>query len=290
MSMTWSLDPELIRVGDFALRYYSLLFAGTFVIGHILVQKMFKEEGNDPMEVDRLLVYAIVGTLAGARLAHCLFYEPEYYLRHPLEILKIWTGGLASHGGFAGMAIGLVLAWRKYVKRLSLLQVLDRCFVPSLLSASLIRFGNLFNSEIVGRATDGPFATVFTRIDMIPRHPAQMYESIGYLALFFGAWWLWKNTKLRERHGFFLGLASASSTVVRFLVEFVKEDQAAFEAGMALNMGQLLSIPFFVGGVALMLGLHEKLLPAKTPYAAGEAPDASDTKKSRRKQRKKAAA
>jgi len=188
------------------------------------------------------------------------------------------------------MAIGLVLAWRKYVKKLSLLQVLDRCFVPSLLSASLIRLGNLFNSEIVGRATDGPFATVFTRVDMIPRHPAQMYESIGYLALFFGAWWLWKNTKLRERQGFFLGFASASSTVVRFLVEFVKEDQAAFEAGMALNMGQLLSIPFFLGGVALMLGLHDRFMPRPSPVAADEAAETVVTKKSRRKQRKKAAA
>ena len=247
----WNVRPEIIQFGPFVVRWYGLLFAILFAIGFVIVRWMFRLENKDERQLDSLLVYVVIGTIVGARLGHCLLYEPGYYLRHPLEILKVWEGGLASHGG----ALGVVVAVYWFCRRrpeLPFLWLLDRIVVPTALGGSLIRLGNLFNSEILGEPTHVPWAFVFERVDMVPRHPAQLYESVSYLLVFVVLMAMYRRLKAQTPRGLLLGVFLILVFTFRFLIEFVKERQASYEANLPLSVGQLLSLPFIAAGVLLV--------------------------------------
>ena len=179
----WDLDPEIFRLGAFGPRYYGVMFAMGFLVGLNIMQWQYKREGKDENNLSSLLVHVMVGTILGARLGHCLFYQPEYYLSNPLKILAIWEGGLASHGGTIGVILASYLYSRKH-KDENLLWIADRMAVPLAFAAGCIRVGNFFNSEIIGRQTDAPWAIVFSRVDNLPRHPAMLYEAAAYWSLF----------------------------------------------------------------------------------------------------------
>lgn len=244
----WNVDPNIVSIGPLTVRWYGLLFALSFVIGYQIFVWIYKREKRSKKELSDLIWYMIIGTVVGARLGHCLFYNPSFYFQNPLEIIAVWHGGLASHGA----AIGILLALYLYVKRrknISYLWLLDRIVITVALAAFFIRMGNLFNSEIIGTPTDVAWAFIFTRVDDVPRHPAQLYEAIFYLFTFIVIFFLYKNNYKKLANGFLFGLFLLMIFGFRFIVEFVKEDQTYFEEGMALNMGQLLSIPLIIAGI-----------------------------------------
>ncbi len=247
----WNVRPELVQLGPVEIRWYGLLFALLFWIGYSIVAWQFRVEGKNEDSLGSLLSHLVVGTIVGARLGHCLLYEPAYYLSHPVEIFKIWEGGLASHGGAAGVLIALYLYARKHPDQ-SCLWLLDRIAIPTALGASLIRIGNLFNSEILGRPTDVPWAFVFQRVDSVPRHPAQLYESIAYALIFCGLQWAYRRWRSETPRGLLLGIFLVSVFTARFLIEFYKEEQAAYEQPTFWHVGQWLSVPFIVAGAVLM--------------------------------------
>lgn len=256
--MIWNVDPVIARIGPFALRWYSLFFALGFLVGYFIVKAMFQREQRDVTLLDSLLVYLILATVIGARLGQVLFYQPGEYLTHPLEIIKIWEGGLASHGGFAGVLIAL-LAFCRTHRNVSFLWLADRLAIPIMLAAGFIRIGNFFNSEIVGRSTSVPWAVVFTAVDAVPRHPTQIYESVGYMAVSFTLYVWYRLTARRPREGRLLGMAMILGFGWRFVIEFLKEHQEPFEARLPLDMGQLLSIPFIVIGLHLVFRHRSRL-------------------------------
>lgn len=251
--ITWDVNPEIFRIGNFAVRWYGLLFASGFFFGYLLFQKMFRNEGIKDDVLDKLTVYTAIGTIVGARLGHCLFYEPSYYLSNPLEILKIWHGGLASHGAAIGIMLTLWLFVRKEKK--PYMWVLDRIVIVTALAGAMIRLGNLMNSEIYGIETTLPWGFVFLRNNEVaPKHPTQIYEALAYLLIFV----LLHRIYWRKKAGEFIQGSIFSLFLIlvftfRFFIEYVKEDQVAFEAGMKLNMGQWLSIPFVLIGVVLLI-------------------------------------
>jgi phosphatidylglycerol:prolipoprotein diacylglycerol transferase len=248
----WSVSPEIFHLGPFSIRWYGLLFAMGFVVGYILMTWIFKREGRDQADLDQLSVYMIFGTVIGARLGHCLFYNPVYYLSNPIEILKVWEGGLASHGAAIGILISLYL-FSKKKKNYTMLWTLDRIVIVVALAGSFIRLGNLFNSEIIGKPANVAWAFIFTSVDNVPRHPTQLYESIAYLTIFLILLFTYAKGFEKNRRGLLFGLFLVLVFTFRFFVEFLKEDQSAFEAGMALNMGQLLSIPFVIAGIVFIV-------------------------------------
>ena len=257
-TVLWNPSDSLIDLGFFALRYYSMFFLLAFVASYIVVKKQFVKYGINVELMDSLTVYVVLGTLIGARLGHCLFYDFAYYSQHPLEIIlpvtftpefKI-TGfqGLASHGGGIGIMVSLILFCRKF--KLKLWFMLDQIALVVPLAGAFIRLGNLMNSEIIGKPTDVSWAFVFLRIDNIPRHPAQLYESIAYILIFSLIYLM--ITKYPKASGFYFGMVIFLIFCFRLSVEFIKEDQSAFEAGLLLNMGQILSIPFILTGLVIM--------------------------------------
>lgn len=248
----WDVSPVLVQFGPLAIRWYGLLFSLLFVLGYLIGRWEFRLEHKDLASLDSLLVYVVVGTIVGARLGHCLFYEPDYYLRHPVEILKIWLGGLASHGGALGVLVALYFYTRRRADQ-PYLWLLDRVVVPTALGGCFIRLGNLFNSEILGTPSHLPWAFVFAREDAIPRHPAQLYESLAYLLVFVGLWWIYRRWRERTPQGMLLGLFLVSVFTFRFLIEFVKQRQADYEQSLPLSVGQLLSIPFILAGLVLVV-------------------------------------
>lgn len=247
----WSVNPEIFSIGRFAIRWYGLLFALTFVIGYYIIGAIFKNEGMPEKATDQAATYMLISTIIGARLGHCLFYEPGYYLNNPISILKVWEGGLASHGAAIGILIGLYLFSRKNKK--TYLWTLDRVIITVALAGFLIRTGNLFNSEIYGHATNVPWAFIFTRDDNIARHPTQLYEALVNLLIFFYLLrYYWKRGgKVAEGYLFSMFLILIFTS--RFIIEFYKEPQMNFENNLILNMGQSLSIPFIVGGVLILI-------------------------------------
>jgi len=259
--ITWNPNPNIFDLGFYALHWYSILFLGGFVLSYLIIKQRFKTACINPYLLERLTLYIVAGTLIGARLGHCLFYDWGYYHSHIIEIIlpfqfsphfKI-TGyqGLASHGGGIGIFIALWLYHRKYRKDINLLWVMDQLALVVPLAGCCIRLGNLMNSEIIGRPTQASWAFIFVRDDGVPRHPAQLYEAMTYLSIF-----IILNLVFRYRpskNGFLLGLFLTLVFTARFLLEGLKEDQVAFEAHMSLNMGQLLSIPFIVAGIILMI-------------------------------------
>lgn len=257
-TIIWNPGDSLIDLGFFALKYYSLFFLLAFVFSYIVVKKQFIKYGIDVELMDSLTIYAVLGTLIGARLGHVLFYDFAYFSQHPLEaVLPVTftphfriTGflGLASHGGGIGIMLSLILFSRKFKVKLWFL--LDQVALVVPLAGTFIRLGNLMNSEIIGKPTEVSWAFVFLRNDHIPRHPAQLYEAIAYLLIFGFVYLMMK--KYPRASGFYFGMVIFLIFCFRIAIEFIKEDQSAFEAGMLLNMGQLLSIPFILTGMVIM--------------------------------------
>jgi prolipoprotein diacylglyceryl transferase len=247
----WDVNPEIFRIGSFAVRWYGLLFASGFYFGYLILAALFKREKVGVAVLDKLAFYMIISTVIGARLGHCLFYEPAYYLSNPFEILKIWEGGLASHGAAIGILIALWIFSRKTGK--SFLWTIDRIVIVTALAGAFIRAGNLMNSEIIGIPSQHVWAFIFTRVDMIPRHPAQIYEALAYLTSFFILLAYYNYKKTRPAEGVLFGLFLIIIFTARFLIEYVKEVQVAFETTLPLKLGQLLSIPFILLGIFMLI-------------------------------------
>lgn len=255
--MNWNVDPEIFRIGSFAVRYYSLMFViGFFTMGHY-IGTLFEKEAKDPQDVSSLTTFVIVGMVVGARLGHCLFYEPGYYFQNPLQILYVWQGGLASHGGYLGVIIAVYLFLKKHPNH-SFFKLLDCLSGPSLFVGGLIRIGNLMNSEIYGRPTDLPWAFVFERVDQIPRHPAQLYESIGYFIISFILIYLYRAKSNVWKDGKILSIAMILSFSFRFFIEFTKDEQSTVFHQPVINMGQWLSLAFVALGIVLYFLLPQK--------------------------------
>lgn len=245
----WNVNPEIFHIGAFAVRWYGLLFASSFLLGYVIMNRIFKNENLGEPVLDRLTIYMAIGVIVGARLGHCLFYEPGYYFRHPLEILMIWHGGLASHGAAIGILTAIWLFTRKEKK--DYLWALDRIAIVVALSGFLIRMGNLMNSEIYGIETTVPWGFVFLRNhEVAPKHPTQIYEGLAYLVIFILLLRMYWVKKGEHYQGILISLMVLLIFGARFFIEFLKEDQVAFEATMKLNMGQWLSIPFIILGIA----------------------------------------
>ena len=261
-SVTWSADPVIFDIGFFSLRWYALMFIIGFYIGSKLMEVYYKHDGVNPEKVYTLFLYCFIGTIIGARLGHCLFYDPGYYLANPIEMLKTWKGGLASHGGTLGVFLAVLVYARRDHR--SALWVLDRLGIAVAPVAALIRVGNLFNHEIYGHVTSMPWG--FRFIENVgawshgaelkytePCHPTQIYEALCYLAVFAINAYLYYKTDARNRRGLLLGVFFTGVFGSRFLIEYVKNEQVPFEKGMILDMGQILSIPFIVGGIWLIV-------------------------------------
>jgi len=247
----WNPSPEIFTLGNFAIRWYGLLFASSFVFGYIILQRVFKKEGIPVKLLDELTTYMIIGTIIGARLGHVFFYEPAWYLAHPIKILEVWEGGLASHG--AGIGIILTLLIFSYIKKRPFLWVIDRVVIVVALSGFFIRMGNLMNSEIYGNVTNLPWGFYFDRSIVPdeatqPRHPTQIYEGLSYLSIFIFLLYYYYKKDGRPAPGFIFGMFLILVFGIRFFIEFLKVPQVGFEREMALNMGQLLSIPFVIAG------------------------------------------
>jgi phosphatidylglycerol---prolipoprotein diacylglyceryl transferase len=253
----WNINPILAQFGPFAIRWYGLCFAAAFLVGYWIMEWMYRKEGKSTEVLDSLLIYMLVGAVVGARLGHVLFYDPSYYFSHPLEILKIWEGGLASHGG----AIGILIAFYLYTRRAGApryLWLLDRAVIPTALGGFFIRMGNFFNSEIVGIPTTGWWAVVFDRVDAAPRHPVQLYEALAYLLIFLALLTVYARRREALGEGALLGLFFVLVFSARFVLEFVKTPQAEYEMGFPLTVGQLLSIPFVIAGAVLIVRAGKK--------------------------------
>lgn len=255
--ITWSADPILFDHG-ITIRWYGLMFAIGFLLGYNIVANMFKREGAPERWLGILLIYVGVATIVGARLGHVFFYAWDYYSQHPWKILATWEGGLASHGGAIGIIIA-VLIYSKLVTKRSSLWVFDRLTVAVALVGCLIRLGNLMNSEIFGHPTDMPWGFKFVNSPEWQQlyapfacHPTQIYEALCYLAVFIFMMWLYWKKNAGERPGLLFGVFLTNVFGFRFLIEFIKNDQEAFEAAMTFNMGQCLSIPFVILGVYLI--------------------------------------
>ncbi|HAQ20825.1 MAG TPA: prolipoprotein diacylglyceryl transferase [Prolixibacteraceae bacterium] len=249
----WNVSPEIFSLGPIHVRWYGLMFAVGFLFGYNHVEKMFKHENDDPKWLESLFIYLIVATVVGARLGHVLFYGWDYYSQHPIEILYVWQGGLASHGGVIGIIIAMII-WSRKVSKRHLLWVLDRVVVPSVFVGALIRFGNLMNSEIYGNPTSLPWGFIFERNhETIAKHPTQIYESLSYLFTFGVLLYMYWKTKAKDYQGILTGVFLIFVFSARFLIEFIKEVQEPFEKGMSLNMGQWLSTPFVLAGIILIV-------------------------------------
>ncbi|MGE0078421.1 MAG: prolipoprotein diacylglyceryl transferase [Bacteroidales bacterium] len=244
----WNIDPEIFRLGPFAVRYYGLMWAIAFYLGYIVFNKFVKREGLSAEFLDSLTMYMVIGTVIGARLGHCFFYEPAYYLSHPFEIIKIWKGGLASHGAAIGILISLYLFARKH--KVPMIYVVDRVVITVALGGAFIRLGNLMNSEIYGVETTLPWGFIFQQNNEIfPKHPTQLYEALSYFLIFFILYFYYRKHEGKTKTGFIFGVFLILLFAARFLIEYVKEPQVEFEKTMALNMGQWLSVPFILAGV-----------------------------------------
>ncbi|MEW8506537.1 MAG: prolipoprotein diacylglyceryl transferase [Candidatus Thiodiazotropha sp.] len=248
--ITWNADPTLISFAGIDIRWYGALFAIAYLLGYQLIHWIYQREGRNTQSLERLSLYLVIGTVIGARLGHCLFYDPGYYLSHPLKILAVWEGGLASHGGGAGILLALYLYKRQLGE--SYLWLLDRLAIPTALAGVFIRLGNLFNSEIYGEVTSLPWAIVFERVDKLPRHPAQLYEAVAYAIIFLLLLILYRRDERPKTPGFLFAVFLLTLFSARFGIEFVKQKQAAYATELWLNTGQLLSIPFILAGAVLL--------------------------------------
>ncbi len=259
----WNVDPRIFPE-LLPIRWYGLCWAIGVLLGLYFLRRGV-EKDKEPLDVDRLSIYMIIAILIGARLGHILFYEPQFYWEHPEALLPFklspfeFTGfqGLASHGGVIGVFVGLYLFCKKYQHRH--LFILDRLVIPSAILGAFIRLGNFMNSEILGIPSDVPWAVVFSRVDNVSRHPSQLYEAIFYMLIFLTLIRLRKSKYFKRKEGALFGAGLGLVFLLRFLIEFLKEDQVAFESSMALNMGQTLSIPMVLVGFCFIFKKAGKL-------------------------------
>lgn len=271
--ITWNVDPVAFSLGPLQVRWYGICWAVGFLLGYLLMSKLYKHEKMPEWSMDSLLIYMLVSTVIGARLGHCLFYEPEYYLPRPVEILKIWEGGLASHGGAIGILIGLWLYVRRFNKstkkqkgerqRITYLWLLDRIVIPACLVGALIRLGNVFNSEIYGTPTTLPWGFVFVRGneqffgangELLPCHPTGLYEAFFCLVAMVLLLWMYYRRNLGDkRPGLMFGTFLIIIFGSRIAIEFLKNVQVAFENNMLFDMGQWLSLPFVIVGIVMIV-------------------------------------
>lgn len=263
----WNPDLEIFRIGNFAIRWYSTCWLIGLALAYFIVKWLYKDQKVKDAYFDPLFIYCFLGILIGARLGHCLFYQPEYFLSSWTHVVEMFlpihqmadgswkfTGyeGLASHGGTIGLMVALYLYYRK--TGMNLWHVLDDIAIATPITACFIRLGNLMNSEIIGTPTNVPWAFIFERVDMTPRHPGQLYEAIAYFFFFFVMLHFYKRTSKEVGTGFYFGLCLTLIFTFRFFIEYTKDIQVDFESGMIFNMGQLLSIPFIILGIACMSG------------------------------------
>lgn len=270
LAIDWTMSPEIIP-GYKTPNLYGILFVTGLVLGYFVVKRMFKKEGIKDEVLDKLVMYMVIGTIVGARLGHVLFYGPYYdeiidgrlvegYFSHPLDIFKVWQGGLASHGAAIAILIGLYIFSRYTVKK-PFLWILDRISAPVAIGGVFIRLGNLVNHEIVGHPTDIPWAFKFQNywnssikaFDATPRHPAQLYESICYLIAFGILMFLFWRRDAWKKPGFVFGTFLILIFGARLIIEFFKVGQTARDEILFLNTGQFLSIPFIIVGIVLIL-------------------------------------
>ena len=262
-AIIWNPEIGPFSIFGFSIRYYSLCWLIGLLVGYFIVKKVYKNEGISEERFEPLFMYCFIGILLGARLGHCLFYQPEYYLSNPIEMLLpiknttdgwVFSGyeGLASHGGVAGVMIALILYTRK--TKLTMVRTLDTLAVAAPFTAAMIRLGNFMNSEIIGTETDAPWGVIFVQAgETIPHHPAQLYEALAYIIIFLAGLLLYKRYSAKTGSGFFMGYCLFTIFTFRFFVEFIKENQVAFEDGMTLIMGQWLSIPLIITGAYFMI-------------------------------------
>ena len=263
----WNPNLEIFRIGNFAIRWYSTCWLIGLALAYFIVKWLYKDQKVKDTYFDPLFMYCFLGILIGARLGHCLFYQPEYFLSSWTHVVEMFlpihqmadgswkfTGyeGLASHGGTIGLMVALYLYYRK--TGMNLWHVLDDIAIATPITACFIRLGNLMNSEIIGTPTNVPWAFIFERVDMMPRHPGQLYEAIAYFFFFFVMLHFYKRTSKKVGTGFYFGLCLTLIFTFRFFIEYTKDIQVDFESGMIFNMGQLLSIPFIILGIACMRG------------------------------------
>ncbi len=272
LAIHWNIDPAILHIGGFELRWYSLLFVSGFILGWYIMKSFFVREKISTDLLDPMLYMLLICTIVGARLGHCLFYQPDYYLgswKGFLEIFMPWKGGLASHGGTLALLLGIWWYARKYGPKndFDFVWVLDHLVIPVSFAACFIRLGNLFNSEIYGGPTNLPWGFVFERNgETVPCHPTQLYEAGTYLLLGCVLMWLYWKKLDKVYRGTFVGIFLTVCFGARFLIEFIKNDQVEFEANMALNMGQLLSIPFVLLGIGFLVYAYTRKLPARAVH------------------------
>lgn len=268
--ITWDVNPEIFRIGAIAVRWYGLFWAIGIYATLLITTKIFKYEKLPEAWVDKLFIYTVLGAILGARLGHCFFYEwklvaepitffgitfnyENHYLSHPWELLYIWRGGLASHGGAIGILIAMIL-FNKNVSKKGINWIFDRLLIGVCLCGASIRFGNLMNSEIYGSATSLPWGFIFVRTgETQPMHPTQIYEMIYCLVTFAIMWFMYWKKEAYKKNGLLFGIFLIGVFGSRFVLEFIKNNQEAFESGLPLNMGQWLSLPFIVWGIWLLL-------------------------------------
>lgn len=252
-AIVWDVDPTIFSVGSLSIRYYGLCWAVGILLGYWLLGNLAKREGVPEAVVDKMALWSVLGVFVGARLGHCFVYDPAYYFAHPLEVFKVWEGGLASHGGIVGVLIAMYLVARK--EKLSMLWVMDHVTIPIALIATFIRIGNLMNSEIYGVETSLPWGMIFERNgEVLPKHPTQIYEALSYFTVFvvlLVLYFKWDNFK--RKRGLPFSLAMVSMFTARVLIEEIKNVQSPFEEGWALNLGQIQSLPFLAVGVVLLV-------------------------------------
>lgn len=262
--IVWNPDPVAFSLGSLEVRWYGLIYATGFLFAVWLIAKMFKSEGYPEEWADKVFIYLVIAVIVGSRLGHVFFYDWDYYKDHILEIFQVWKGGLASHGGAAAIILATWLM-AKYMCHKSFYWLADRIYVICAPVAALIRVGNLMNSEIYGCETTLPWGFKFLRdypgipVENVPIcHPTQIYESLAYLAMFLFMLWLYWKTDARKREGLLTGVGFLWTFLSRFIIEFIKNDQSEFEAGWVLNMGQILSIPFIIFGIWLIVRAYKR--------------------------------
>jgi prolipoprotein diacylglyceryl transferase len=260
--INWNVNPEIFWIADtFPLKYYGLLFVSGLLLGFYIVKRIYIEENIPTENLEKLATYILIGTVLGARLGHCFFYELSYYMQNPVEILLpirkigesyrfIGFQGLASHGGAIGVLTAIILFCRKY--KTNFLWILDRIAIAVPVTGAFIRLGNFMNSEIYGKPTNGNWGVVFQKDDLVPRHPTQLYEALVYLLIFGILVFIYRYEKIKKVNGLIFGVFLTLLFLARFIIEFFKENQVGFENQMTINMGQLLSIPFILVGLILI--------------------------------------
>lgn len=260
--LNWNVDPDIFTLfNTFPIRYYSLSWAIGCALCYLIVKKVYQKEKIPLENLEQLTMYIIAGAFLGARLGHCFFYEPHYYFQNPLEILLpirkvgesfefIGFQGLASHGGLIGIVTAIILYAKK--TKTNILWIMDRVVLGSAVTATCIRIGNFMNSEVYGKPTNGNWGVIFERDDLIPRHPTQLYEAAAYFLIFAILLFIYKSKKIERHNGLMVGVFLIIMFIARFVIEFVKENQVRFEDSMSINMGQILSIPFILLGLAII--------------------------------------